>query len=381
MENAINCPMDLSALPADDPEMFRRVWGRVMPEPGEGVPITVEGVLQGGDLPCSCPRSAREDETAAPSAPAGLGAAPCPHRGSDFPDAGDIPRLGPASAGYGGRLQRQITDALECWQLYLQLARRSAAPARPDPASAAQPGMPYGGIVRQKRSGIGELSGVVLKPKLVKPLFPKEAARAGLEAAVECGEGKVPKIIRGGERIVALSGVTYRKPVQRVSLCRNTFSSAEDIRLHTVITSDIAGRGAIWKDRQNQYVLSIRLFRCRKNTGAGENVLPDALSDALRRLLCIGNAARRSVRIHAENKPSASAVGKGADALQPTLRMRRSGFGIKLGRVLFPGLHIGHAAHLLFLNSFLKYKSRFFSSLPVPRSNGSGRRVFRGRSG
>ena len=127
MENAINCPMDLSALPADDPEMFRRVWDRVMPESGEGVPITVEGVLQGGDLPCSCPRSAREDDTAAPSAPAGLGAAPCPHRGSDFPDAGDIPRLGPASAGYGGRLQRQITDALECWQLYRQLARRSAA--------------------------------------------------------------------------------------------------------------------------------------------------------------------------------------------------------------------------------------------------------------
>lgn len=125
MENAINCPLDLSALQADGQETFQRVWSRVMPQPGESCPITVDAVLQGGDLPCSCPRTASVDPLSVPDRPAGLEQRPSPHQSSDFPAPDDVPRLGPSSAPYGTQLQRQITDALECWQMYRQLSRRA----------------------------------------------------------------------------------------------------------------------------------------------------------------------------------------------------------------------------------------------------------------
>lgn len=125
MENAINCPLDLSALSGEGHETFQRVWSRVMPQPGEGCPITVDAVLQGGDLPCACPRSAPAEPPAVPDRPAGLNQRPSPHQSSDFPAPDDVPRLGPSSAVHGAQLQRQIGDALDCWQLYRQLSRRS----------------------------------------------------------------------------------------------------------------------------------------------------------------------------------------------------------------------------------------------------------------
>lgn len=123
MENAVmTCPEELRP---DDQAVFERVWKRVMPEAREDCPIVVETTIVGGDLPCSCACS--EEQTAQEQvqlpAPAPQ---PAPvHQGSDFPGAEDVPQLGRASAVYGQQLQRQVMDALECWQMYRHLARRA----------------------------------------------------------------------------------------------------------------------------------------------------------------------------------------------------------------------------------------------------------------
>lgn len=129
MENAImSCPKDFSELRPDDQEVFQRVWRRVMPEEREGAPIEVEPALIGGDLPCAvvCPVVKQPAESPEGPGSALCSAAPCPHRGSDFPAPADVTRLGPGSAGHGALLQRQTVDALEAWQLYRCLSRRSA---------------------------------------------------------------------------------------------------------------------------------------------------------------------------------------------------------------------------------------------------------------
>lgn len=130
MENAIiNCPADLSALRPDDQEVFQRVWSRVMPQAGESCPIAVETTVVGGDLPCACTAVQPAPLSADPSLPSALRGVRSPHRGSDFPDQDDVPRLGPSSAVYGEQLQRQVTAALESWQLYRYLARRASGPS------------------------------------------------------------------------------------------------------------------------------------------------------------------------------------------------------------------------------------------------------------
>ncbi len=122
MENAtLNIPPQME-MDTEDQEVFRRVWERVMPEPRSDSPIEVAPttVDLGGDLPCACVCPVTQvDRT-----PELVEDVPSPHRGSDFPDAAGVSRLGPSSAPYGGRLQRQVTDALECWQLYRTLSRR-----------------------------------------------------------------------------------------------------------------------------------------------------------------------------------------------------------------------------------------------------------------
>lgn len=125
MENAtMNCPLPSEGIRPDDQEVFERVWRRVMPEAQENCPIVLTTTDLGGDLPCACicPQEGTEmpvpAETPAP-APAGI------HRGSDFPGDEDVPLLGRSSAVHGAQLQRQVLDALECWQMYRHLARRS----------------------------------------------------------------------------------------------------------------------------------------------------------------------------------------------------------------------------------------------------------------
>lgn len=128
MENAtMNCPQNANQLSSDQQEVFQRVWRRVMESAGQGA-----AAAGCGDLPCVCAVS-EEDESKAkakPLMPVALGEQSSPHRGLDFPVSGESSRLGPSSAAYGEQLQRQITDALESWQLYRYLARRSGGDGR-----------------------------------------------------------------------------------------------------------------------------------------------------------------------------------------------------------------------------------------------------------
>ena len=127
MENAVtNCPFPPQLREEDQP-VFERVWRRVMPEVHPDCPIVLEPTpavtLQGGDLPCTCLCPQTANTTSAPVIREGG----CPHLGSDFPDEGDVPRLGRSSAVHGTQLQHQTRDALESWQLYRHLARRAGS--------------------------------------------------------------------------------------------------------------------------------------------------------------------------------------------------------------------------------------------------------------
>lgn len=161
MENAtMNCSpaSPNTVLSPEDGEVFQRVWKRVMPDASESCPIEIRPAVQtgrtqndemmnnemmdaeissvemrapevrttivGGDLPCTCvhPPQDRQEEPA--SLPA-LADRCSPHRGGDFPDISQVQKLGPGSCVYGSMLQRQAMDALEAWQLYRCLARRS----------------------------------------------------------------------------------------------------------------------------------------------------------------------------------------------------------------------------------------------------------------
>lgn len=124
MENAVIQPsIDLSALRPDDREVFERVWRRVMPEGSESCPIVVETELIGGDLPCAC--ACVCPQTVDPTPLPALRESGSPHLGCDFPDTEDVPCLGQSSSRHQSQLQRQVMDALECWQMYRCLARRA----------------------------------------------------------------------------------------------------------------------------------------------------------------------------------------------------------------------------------------------------------------
>ena len=126
MENAtMNCPQDAHQLQSDHQEVFERVWRRVMESAGKGA-----AGAGCGDLPCVCVTAGEKEGDRGELAPAALSQQPSPHRGLDFPEGGESARLGPGSAAYGKQLQRQIADALESWQLYRYLARRSGGDGR-----------------------------------------------------------------------------------------------------------------------------------------------------------------------------------------------------------------------------------------------------------
>ena len=126
MENAtMNCPQGASQLPGGHQEVFERVWRRVMESAGKDT-----AGVGCGDLPCVCVTAGQQEEGREELAPAALAQQPSPHRGLDFPESGENARLGPGSAAYGEQLQRQIADALEGWQMYRYLARRSGGDGR-----------------------------------------------------------------------------------------------------------------------------------------------------------------------------------------------------------------------------------------------------------
>lgn len=118
MENAVT-------IAPDDREVFRRVWQRVMPEGSGDGPIVVEAAVIGGDVPCAC-------GCVCPA----MGAAALPavrDEGGDRPETDGPNAAGPcleeSARRHTGQLQQQVKQALEGWQLYRQLARKSGGGA------------------------------------------------------------------------------------------------------------------------------------------------------------------------------------------------------------------------------------------------------------
>jgi len=112
---------DIALCAEEHREVFQRVWNRVMAgHPQTGCPVEVTG-----DLTCE------ELETLTANPPSSR---PDP-RGSDLPAAGmELP----PSDDTTGRLRQQVLEALEGWQMYRHLARRTrSATARTLTALAA----------------------------------------------------------------------------------------------------------------------------------------------------------------------------------------------------------------------------------------------------
>jgi len=99
---------DISLCAKEHREVFQRVWKRVMAgHPQTGCPVEVTG-----DLTCEELETLTANRT--PLRP--------DSRGSDLPAAGtDLPRSDETTV----RLRQQVMEALEGWQLYRHLARRT----------------------------------------------------------------------------------------------------------------------------------------------------------------------------------------------------------------------------------------------------------------
>lgn len=146
MENMIPCPIQ-------DQEVFQRVWQRVMAGRSEESSLIRPNPSVGsGDLSCGCleallrqeggnpPPACRPEESAPPmeqeppiEEPAPEPEGPCApsenlppedgaHRGSDLPQLWEEPQ---AADDRTARLRRHVMDALEGWQFYRHLARRT----------------------------------------------------------------------------------------------------------------------------------------------------------------------------------------------------------------------------------------------------------------
>ena len=146
MENMIPCPIQ-------DQEVFQRVWQRVMAGRSEESSLIRPNPSVGsGDLSCGCleallrqeggnpPPACRPEEPAPPmeqeppiEEPAPEPEGPCApsenlppedgaHRGSDLPRLWEEPQ---SDDDRTARLRRHVMDALEGWQFYRHLARRT----------------------------------------------------------------------------------------------------------------------------------------------------------------------------------------------------------------------------------------------------------------
>lgn len=106
--------MEQDRLPSGyDPEVFERVWRRVMPEDRPDCPFTLPQ---------------REEAPAVPALPA-VAAAPAPVpvqiQPSPAPEEHGVSCLGPASAVHGPQLQQYIDHELSSWRHFQHLARRA----------------------------------------------------------------------------------------------------------------------------------------------------------------------------------------------------------------------------------------------------------------
>jgi len=100
---------DMILCSSEHQEVFQRVWNRVMAgHPETNCPVEVTG-----DLSCQClEQLARTDATNSVSHA----------RGNDLPTAGvDLPQCEDSTA----RLRQHLLEALEGWQMYRHLARRT----------------------------------------------------------------------------------------------------------------------------------------------------------------------------------------------------------------------------------------------------------------
>lgn len=120
---------DMTLCSPEHQEVFQRVWNRVMAgHPNTGCPVEVTG-----DLPCDCLEQLAQNNrmnqagqmNQANRPPQATLSSP-DSRGSDLPTAGMD--LAPADETTS-RLRQQVMEALEGWQLYRHLARRSRSTA------------------------------------------------------------------------------------------------------------------------------------------------------------------------------------------------------------------------------------------------------------
>lgn len=170
MENAVvQSPPDWKELTQEDRAVFERVWRRVMPQLGPDSPIALEGAAHlGDDVPCilACPISApglRAPDSAPRADPARPGA---PERQKNAAVGAPARQENDCA----GAMERQVLSALELWQLYRALARRSGARAGQLSALAAQ----ALGAARQVSAACFLRSGIRYWPAkaLAAPRFP-----------------------------------------------------------------------------------------------------------------------------------------------------------------------------------------------------------------
>ena len=113
-QEQLTCPSGQTAAPPCDPEVFERVWRRVMP--GDRP-----------DCPFRLPGDEAESAPEAPAVPDGAGTAlavPAPQAAA-LPAENDVPCLGAASAVHGSQLQSFIEHEIGDWRFYQHLARRA----------------------------------------------------------------------------------------------------------------------------------------------------------------------------------------------------------------------------------------------------------------
>lgn len=99
---------DMTLCSPEHQEVFQRVWKRVMAHhPDTGCPVEVTG-----DLTCECLEQLAETNQILP---------PPDTRGSDL----HVEEMDLSRSDESARLRRQVLEALEGWQMYRHLARRT----------------------------------------------------------------------------------------------------------------------------------------------------------------------------------------------------------------------------------------------------------------
>lgn len=113
----LTCPSNPTLTPSCDPEVFERVWRRVMPQDRPDCPFRLRGEEETAAGETASSPEAAEESTAL--------AIPAARTAETLPAENDVPCLGAASAVHGAQLQAFIEQALAGWRTYQLLARRA----------------------------------------------------------------------------------------------------------------------------------------------------------------------------------------------------------------------------------------------------------------